>query len=74
MQYVYDRLYGEENLRRRFVTTLKRNGCRRTAMFAYKVGSDWDRVFRQVLDNLHRLRESGLYQQVWRERGLTLAS
>jgi radical SAM superfamily enzyme YgiQ (UPF0313 family) len=74
MQYVYDHLYGEKNLRERFVTSLKRNGSRRTAMFAYKVGCDWDKVFRQVLSNLHKLRESGLYQRIWRERGLTLAS
>ena len=74
MQYVYDHLYGEKNLRERFVTSLKRNGSRRTAMFAYKVGCDWDKVFRQVLANLHKLRESGLYQRIWRERGLTLAS
>jgi radical SAM superfamily enzyme YgiQ (UPF0313 family) len=73
MQYVYDHLYGEENLRKRFVATLKANGSRRTAMFAYRVGMDWDRVFRQVMDNLYRLRESGLYQELWRERGLSLA-
>jgi hypothetical protein len=34
---------------------------------------DWDKVFRQVLDNLHRLRESGRYEELWRERGLSLA-
>jgi radical SAM superfamily enzyme YgiQ (UPF0313 family) len=73
MQYVYDHLYGEENLRKRFVATLKANGSRRTAMFAYRVGMDWDRVFRQVMDNLYRLRESGLYHQVWNDRGLSLA-
>ncbi|OLD61837.1 MAG: hypothetical protein AUI53_04030 [Acidobacteria bacterium 13_1_40CM_2_60_7] len=70
MQYVYDHLYGEENLRNRFVNTLKANGSRRTAMFAYKVGMDWDKVFRQVLANLYELRESGLYDRVMKERGL----
>ena len=49
---------------------------RRTAaaarpMFAYKVSSDWDKVFRQVLDNLYALRESGLYERTMKERGLT---
>jgi hypothetical protein len=74
MQYVYDHLYGEENLRNRFVRSVKENGCRRTAMFAYKVGCDWDKVFRQVLDNLYRLQESGLYERTMRERGLTWTS
>ena len=74
MQYVYDHLYGPENLRQRFVESLKRNGSRRTAMFAYKVGCDWDKVFRQVLDNLRALQASGLYERVMRERGLELAS
>jgi hypothetical protein len=71
MQYVYDNLYGAENLRNRFIKTLKANGSRRTAMFAYKVGSDWDKVFRQVLDNLYELQASGLYERTMRERGLT---
>jgi hypothetical protein len=74
MQYVYDNLYGERNLRDRFIRTLRANGERRTAMFAYRVGMDWDRVFRQVLDNLHTLRESGLYDHVIKERGGTCAS
>ena len=71
MQYVYDNIYGAENLRNRFIKTLKANGNRRTAMFAYKVGSDWDKVFRQVLDNLYKLQESGLYERTMHERGLT---
>lgn len=74
MQYVYDHMYGEENLKKRFIETLKRNGNRRTAMFAYKVGMDWDKVFRQVLHNLYELRESGLYHQVMKERGLAVAT
>jgi len=74
MQYVYDHIYGEENLRNRFVRTLKENGSRRTAMFAYKVGCDWDKVFRQVMDNLYKLQESGLYDRVMRERGLSWSS
>ncbi len=71
MQYVYDNLYAGRALRERFVKSLKANGSRRTAMFAYKVSSDWDKVFRQVLDNLHALRESGLYERTMKERGLT---
>lgn len=72
MQYVYDHLYGQDNLKKRFKQSLAATGEMRTAMFAYKVGSDWDKVFRQVLDNLHELRESGLYERVMRERGLEL--
>ena len=71
MQYVYDNLYAGRALRERFVKSLKANGSRRTAMFAYKVSSDWDKVFRQVLENLHALRESGLYERTMKERGLT---
>jgi radical SAM superfamily enzyme YgiQ (UPF0313 family) len=74
MQYVYDNLYGERNLRDRFVRTLKANGERRSAMFAYRVGMDWDRVFRQVLDELRTLRESGLHDRAIKDRGLTCAS
>lgn len=74
MQYVYDHLYGEENLKQRFVKSLKANGDRRTAMFAYKVGCDWDKVFRQVMENLYELRESGLYERVMKENGLEVAA
>jgi len=74
MQYVYDNLYGGRALRDRFVKSLKANKSRRTAMFAYKVGSDWDKVFRQVLDNLYALRESGLYERTMKDRGLTCLS
>ncbi|KAA3605165.1 MAG: radical SAM protein [Planctomycetota bacterium] len=74
MQYLYDNVYGQENLKKRFIETLKRNGSRRTAMFAYKVGSDWDQVFRQVLDRLYALRESGHYDRIVRDRGLQPAS
>lgn len=74
MQYVYDNLYGQENLKKRFVNSLKANGDRRTAMFGYKVGSDWDKVFRQCLDHLYRLRESGRYHDIMKQRGLEVAT
>ncbi|TAH37329.1 MAG: radical SAM protein [Planctomycetota bacterium] len=74
MEHVYKHLYGPENLRRRFIETLKRNGSRRTAMFAYKVGMDWDIVFQNVLKNLYALRESGMYQRVMRENNLAVAA
>ena len=74
MEYVYNHLYGAENLKKRFIESLRRNGSRRTAMFAYKVGMDWDKVFRQVLDNLYVLRDSGHYHDVMKSRGLEVVS
>jgi len=61
MHYVYDHVYGKENLRERFRNTLKATGNIRNAMFAYRVSQDWQAVFEQVLDNLHRLADSGEY-------------
>ena len=74
MQYVYEHLYAGSALRDRFVKSLKANKSRRTAMFAYKVGCDWDKVFRQVLDSLCELRESGLYERTMKQRGLSCLS
>jgi radical SAM superfamily enzyme YgiQ (UPF0313 family) len=71
MQYVYDQLYAGRALRERFVQSVRANKNRRTALFAYRVGMDWEQVFRQVLDNLHALRESGLYERTMKDRGLT---
>ncbi|KAA3605166.1 MAG: radical SAM protein [Planctomycetota bacterium] len=73
MEGFYRQVYGPENIKKRFIETLKRNGSRRTAMFAYKVNSDWDRVYRQVLDHLYRLRDSGLYHDTMKARGLEVA-
>jgi radical SAM superfamily enzyme YgiQ (UPF0313 family) len=61
MHYVYDHLYTKEALRARFRRSLAATGNARTALFAYRVGQDWQRVFQQILHNLHGLYDSGLY-------------
>ena len=65
MHYVYDNLYGGDNLRLRFRNSLRTVGStlngKRNAMFAFRVGGDWDNVFKQALDNLEKLNDSGDY-------------
>jgi radical SAM superfamily enzyme YgiQ (UPF0313 family) len=61
MHYVYDHLYTKEALRARFRHSLQVTGNPRTALFAYRVGQDWQRVFQQILQNLHALYDSGAY-------------
>jgi radical SAM superfamily enzyme YgiQ (UPF0313 family) len=61
MHYVYDHLYTKEALRARFRRSLQATGNPRTALFAYRVGQDWQRVFEQILHNLHGLYDSGVY-------------
>jgi hypothetical protein len=61
MHYVYDHLYTKEALRARFRRSLQATGNARTALFAYRVGQDWQRVFEQILHNLHGLYDSGIY-------------
>jgi hypothetical protein len=61
MHYVYDHLYTKEALRARFRRSLAATGNARTALFAYRVGQDWQRVFEQILRNLHGLYDSGMY-------------
>lgn len=65
MQYVYDNLYAGNNLRNRFRNSLKTvgstNNGKRNGMFAFRVGCDWDNVFKQALENLKILNDSGDY-------------
>ena len=61
MHYVYDHLYTKQALRDRFRRSLKATGNPRTSLFAYRVGQDWQRVFEQILHNLHGLYDSGVY-------------
>lgn len=65
MHYVYDHLYAGDNLRKRFRNSLRTVGAttngKRNAMFAFRVGCDWDNVFKQALDNLVKLNDSGAY-------------
>ncbi|MFQ5957147.1 MAG: B12-binding domain-containing radical SAM protein [Candidatus Brocadiales bacterium] len=61
MQYVYDHVYAGDNIRKKFRVTMKETGNPRNSMFALRVSQDWDQVFTQVLDNLHKLQESGDY-------------
>lgn len=69
MQYVYDNLYAGDNLRKRFRNSLRTVGStslgKRNAMFAFRVGCDWDNVFKQVLENLIKLYNSGDYYKDW---------
>jgi Domain of unknown function (DUF4070) len=61
MEYAYAQLYSLEARRARFKRTLAATGNKRTAMFAYRVTQDWQTVFAQVIDNLHKLYDSGAY-------------
>lgn len=65
MQYVYDNLYAGDNLRKRFRNSLRTMGStmigKRNSMFAFRVGCDWDNVYKQALDNLKALNDSGDY-------------
>lgn len=61
MQYVYDHLYAGDNIRKRFKMSMQETGNPRNSMFALRVSQDWDQVFKQVLDNLHKLQDSGDY-------------
>ncbi|GJQ48728.1 putative bacteriochlorophyllide d C-12(1)-methyltransferase [Candidatus Kuenenia stuttgartiensis] len=61
MQYVYDHIYAGDNLRKRFRNSIKTTNNPRNSMFAFRVGSDWQQVFDQVLENLRLLYDSGDY-------------
>ncbi|MCR4292605.1 MAG: radical SAM protein [Candidatus Kuenenia sp.] len=61
MQYVYDHIYAGNNLRKRFRNSIKTTNNPRNSMFAFRVGSDWQQVFSQVLENLRLLYDSGDY-------------
>ena len=61
MQYVYDHIYSGDNLRMRFRNSIKTTNNPRNSMFAFRVGSDWQQVFDQVLENLRLLYDSGDY-------------
>ncbi|MEK7241981.1 MAG: B12-binding domain-containing radical SAM protein, partial [Planctomycetota bacterium] len=75
MQYVYDHLYAGDNLRMRFKNSIKATGNPRNSMFALRVSQDWDQVFKQVLENLHKLQESGdYYKDCYKETGKTAVS
>ena len=65
MQYVYDNIYAGDNLRMRFRNSIKTTKNPRNSMFAFRVGSDWQQVFEQVLENLRLLQESGDYYKDW---------
>ena len=61
MQYVYDNIYANNNLRTRFRNSINTTKNPRNSMFAFRVGSDWKQVFEQVLLNLKELYDSGDY-------------
>jgi radical SAM superfamily enzyme YgiQ (UPF0313 family) len=61
MEYAYKHLYSLEARRARFKRSLQATQNKRTAMFAYRVTQDWQSVFAQVIDNLHKLYDSGAY-------------
>ena len=61
MQYVYDHVYAGDSIRKRFRTSMQETSDPRNSMFALRVSQDWDQVFLQVLENLHKLQASGDY-------------
>jgi radical SAM superfamily enzyme YgiQ (UPF0313 family) len=61
MEYVYESLFDKHALRERARESVRRTGSTFNSMFAYRVNLDWKNVFRNVIGNLHTLRDSGVY-------------
>ncbi|MCF6149019.1 MAG: B12-binding domain-containing radical SAM protein [Candidatus Kuenenia sp.] len=74
MQYVYDHIYAGDNLRKRFRNSIKTTKNPRNSMFAFRVGSDWQQVFDQVLENLRLLYDSGdYYKDCYKSSSVTVS-
>jgi len=61
LERVYAKLYSKEALRQRVRRSLTETGNPKTAMFAYRINLDWQKVFQFVLRSLRELYDSGEY-------------
>ena len=61
-EYIYDKIYSTEVLRKRFRNAKSVLNNNNAAMFGFKVNLDWQTVFMHLVDNLKELRDSGEYE------------
>lgn len=73
LEYLYERLYTTEMLRKRFRISQQRLQNPNASMFAFRVNLDWQKVFLHIIENLKTLRESGHYERALREWQLQTA-
>lgn len=65
-QYLYDKIYATEVLRRRFQNAKEILGGNNmnAAMFAFRVNLDWQNVYQHLIQNLKELQASGYYDEM----------
>ncbi|MBW7942425.1 MAG: DUF4070 domain-containing protein, partial [Candidatus Kuenenia stuttgartiensis] len=62
-QYLYDRIFATEVLRKRFHRAKDElNNNMNAAMFAFRVNLDWQNVYQHLIQNLKDLQTSGDYE------------
>ncbi len=62
-QYLYDRIFATEVLRKRFHRAKDElNNNMNAAMFAFRVNLDWQNVYQHLIQNLKDLQNSGDYE------------
>ncbi|MDR4508795.1 MAG: B12-binding domain-containing radical SAM protein [Candidatus Brocadiaceae bacterium] len=61
-QYLYDKIFSTEILRKRFHSAKDElNNNMNAAMFAFRVNLDWQSVYQHLIQNLKELQTSGYY-------------
>jgi radical SAM superfamily enzyme YgiQ (UPF0313 family) len=65
-QYLFDKIYSTEVLRKRFQNAKEILGVKNmnAAMFAFRVNLDWQNVYQHLIQNLKELQSSGFYDEV----------
>lgn len=61
LELVYEKLYSTEVLRKRFQNSKTILNNMNSALFAFRVNLDWQNVFSHLIDNVKKLRDSGVY-------------
>ncbi len=64
-QYLFDKIYSTEVLRKRFQNAREILGIKNmnAAMFAFRVNLDWQNVYQHLIQNLKELQSSGFYDE-----------
>jgi len=64
-QYLFDKIYSTEVLRKRFQNAKEILGIKNmnAAMFAFRVNLDWQNVYQHLIQNLKELQSSGFYDE-----------
>lgn len=64
-QYLFDKIYSTEVLRKRFQNAKEILGVKNmnAAMFAFRVNLDWQNVYQHLIQNLKELQSSGFYDE-----------